>query len=379
MSNILSLTKELISIPSYVSGTINESKIGEYIYVLLQKNKNLVVEKQHVEGNRYNIFAYTKNSLDKQTINLDTLYINHIDTVPPQNGWKTDQYTSVIKEDKLYGLGSFDTKGNVAVLLSIALKTTTQQCGFLFYIDEEYAFKGIYSFIKNNMIRMICRRIISADGEQLQIRKATRGLVELDITIEGKSGHAGNPKNGNNAITILFNSYTDLQTKCALLKDKELGLPTTNISYILGGTGVDNGIKINVQNYGNIIPNYATATIEIRTTTALTAQIISQHLTNAVRYYKGKVKSIIVRHDLPASSSTMTSFKDLKQAFTKYEIQLQIRDPQNAGYVDIAILANELTVPWCCVGTCGANAHAPNEYVLISSLQKLRNILMETL
>ena len=82
---------------------------------------------------------------------------------------------------------------------------------------------------------------------------------------------------------------------------------------------------------------------------------------------------------MPASSSTMTSFKDLKQAFTKYEIQLQIRDPQNAGYVDIAILANELTVPWCCVGTCGANAHAPNEYVLISSLQKLRNILMETL
>ncbi|PJE62745.1 hypothetical protein COU88_03425, partial [Candidatus Roizmanbacteria bacterium CG10_big_fil_rev_8_21_14_0_10_39_6] len=99
----------------------------------------------------------------------------------------------------------------------------------------------------------------------------------------------------------------------------------------------------------------------------------------AVRYYEGKVKNIMVRHALPASSSEMTSFKDLIQAFTKYGIQLQIKSPQKAGYVDIAILANELSIPWCCVGACGANAHAPNEYVLISSLQKLRSILLETL
>jgi len=379
MNNILSLTKKLITVPSYVSKTVDESKIGKYIYALLKKNTHLTVEKQHVEGNRYNIFAYTKTSLEKRAINLDTLYINHIDTVPPQNGWETDQYTPTMKENKLYGLGSFDTKGNVAVLLSIALEITTKRCGFLFYVDEEYAFKGIYSFIKKNKLRIMCGRIISADGEQLQVRKATRGLVELDITVEGKAGHAGNPENGNNAIIILLNSYIYLQNKCALLKDEKLGSPTTNLAYILGGTGVARGKKIDVKNYGNIIPNYATATIEVRTTTQLTAQNISQHLIDAVRYYEGKVKNIMVRHVLPASSSEMTSFKDLIQAFTKYGIQLQIKSPQKAGYVDIAILANELSIPWCCVGACGANAHAPNEYVLISSLQKLRSILLETL
>ena len=52
------MLKKLISIPSYVSETNNEKEVGDFVYNYLQQFPFLTkIEKQKVEGDRFNIIA----------------------------------------------------------------------------------------------------------------------------------------------------------------------------------------------------------------------------------------------------------------------------------------------------------------------------------
>jgi acetylornithine deacetylase/succinyl-diaminopimelate desuccinylase-like protein len=86
----ITLTKKLISIPSYVSKGVDENAKAEYIYQLLKNKSNLVVEKQYVEGKRFNVIAK-----DKYPTKL--LLAGHIDTVEPKGSDTKSQLTPTIK------------------------------------------------------------------------------------------------------------------------------------------------------------------------------------------------------------------------------------------------------------------------------------------
>ena len=135
--NTIEIVTKLISIPSYVCGQVNEVRIGEYIYKYLKQNTGLIVEKQLVKGKRANIIAYTPACIKQNRLQVDLLFIDHIDTVEPKSGWATDQFRATDKQGRLYGLGAFDTKSGVAIMMSLA-KTVKldQRIMFRFYIDE---------------------------------------------------------------------------------------------------------------------------------------------------------------------------------------------------------------------------------------------------
>ena len=125
------ITKKLISIPSYVGRGCNEKNIGDFIFNYLKDLNWLTVIRQKVEGNRENIIAY-------DTGKTRFLVCDHMDSVQPQSGWYSNPFKPRLSGNKLFGLGSTDTKGNLACILSaIANIGPTKEVMYLFYIDEE--------------------------------------------------------------------------------------------------------------------------------------------------------------------------------------------------------------------------------------------------
>lgn len=134
---------------------------------------------------------------DKPTILLDS----HIDTVKPNPQWTLDPFTPIVKEGRLYGLGSNDTGGNVVAMLAAFSQLTLREQPYnLIYMasaeEENTGVGGIQSALP-----MLGKVDLAIVGEPtcMDAAVAEKGLFVVDCTSEGKSGHAAREE-GINAI-----------------------------------------------------------------------------------------------------------------------------------------------------------------------------------
>lgn len=379
--NIKQLTQKLISIPSYVDGDINEKALADYIFSFLSKKTSLVVEKEFVEDDRYNILAYFPNCKTSQnTFDVDILFIDHIDTVEPKLGSKHDQFVGIEEDGKLYGLGSADTKGNVAVLMKLAELIQDQKCMFLFYVDEEYHFKGIKQFIVDYKSRLKVKRIISADGENLQIRNASRGVFELDIVCVGKTGHSSNPSNGVNVISAFKGICSGLEKLLISKIDIQVGKPSMNVAYMQAGLyrGQEQGNPILGRN-GNNIPDYLESKLEFRSNSKVSVEEIVSVLQSLARKENVNITICRSQNNLKPWYTPKSALGFIEKALRERDIAVKYTDPGITGYVDIGLLQSAFPSICCCIGTIGKNRHGVNEYVVIDSLYALFEILKDIL
>ena len=133
--------------------------------------------------------------------NKPTLLLNsHHDTVRPNKGYTKDPFDPIIEEGKLYGLGSNDAGGALVSLLATfthfyVIKDLKYNLIFVASVEEETA--------GPNSLRGILKQLPPVDlaivGEptQMQLAIAEKGLVVLDATISGTSGHAAHPNEDN--------------------------------------------------------------------------------------------------------------------------------------------------------------------------------------
>jgi acetylornithine deacetylase len=146
-----------------------------------------------------NVFALNKHyNAAKPSILLNS----HHDTVKPNKGYTFDPFTPFEKEGKLFGLGSNDAGGCL-----VSLITT-----FLYYYDKEdtkynvvFAASAEEEISGVNGIELVLPYLGKIDcgivGEptKLEMAVAERGLMVIDCTAEGRSGHAARNE-GENAL-----------------------------------------------------------------------------------------------------------------------------------------------------------------------------------
>src|SRR3989338_5637488 len=362
--DVVGLTKKLISIPSWVDKKTNENAVGYFIFDYLKANSKLKVEKQILKGGRFNVIAKNNNL-------VSTLVVGHIDTVQPSVSWTKNPLKPSVGKGLLYGLGSSDMKSGVAVMLDLATNPKLKEnIMFLFYADEEYDFLGMKGFVKKYLGKIKPKQIISFDGSDLAVTNGCRGLIEISITLKGKSGHAARPESGVNAITRSYLIINNLINWLGNYVSRELGPTTSNLAYIYGGQyqGEKNGFLI-LGKQGNVIADICRFTLDIRPSRPeLTAKKIINFINRETKRYNLTLMGSSVRHDL-GSWSTPKELIDLNG------LKLPFRSAGKTGYIDVQMLwQNFNRIPCYTIGAGNAMAHKPDEYVEVKNIIKLSEI-----
>lgn len=295
-STPLALAKKLITLPSYVNDSQDETPATDFLFdFLLETFPDMIVEKQYLNDSKRCNLILRGSKTPKLFV------LGHIDTVQPKGGWQTNPLGPVVKDGSLYGLGASDMKSSLAAFLwTLAQEQATinrDELMLLIYIDEEYDFKGIKRFLADKASSIVPRFTLSLDGE-LAVATGCRGLIEISMAVKGKSGHSSNPDNGINAITATISALQATSQALAAFTDPELGQTTTNIAYLQGGT-----LQIGEENVwlrnGNIIPDTVEFVFEVRPSTSrINAERVLQELGRSFGQNGLTPESVTIRHDI---------------------------------------------------------------------------------
>lgn len=193
----IELLKKLISIQSY-SGEENETAVllsnvlEEFGFTPQRKGNNVWASSGEIDP-------------EKPTLMLNS----HHDTVKASSKWTKDPFIPIIKDGKLFGLGSNDAGGPLVSLLAtfIYLSQKDQPYNLLFLASAEEETSG------KNGVPIVLPELEKIDfaivGEptSMELAVAERGLIVLDCVAHGKSGHAARNE-GENA---LYKAMKDIE------------------------------------------------------------------------------------------------------------------------------------------------------------------------
>lgn len=373
-SDPVAITRDLVRIPSHVGSGSDEVEVAEYIEAFLSSSTLFSLSRQKVEGRRYNLVARS----DHRPTGL--LLAGHMDTVDPKAGWSgdRDQFAAEVDGGMLFGLGSLDMKSGIAAILAAAASLTYVPDGLelLFYCDEEYDFAGMRTYIERHRGEPP-RRCVIAEPTDLLIRTDQRGLVEVDLTVTGVTGHSSNPEGGTNAIDGIWSVIERTRAWLSRFASPSLGAPTVNVAFLRGGLRPADPTKSPVEilgRRGNNIADWAEAVIEVRTTTE---ECRAEPLVEYMRAQAGAlglgVEEVLVRHDLGAMTVQREEVAFVEDALRDAGLGVShAEDGKRRGYSDVAMLRSAWGVPVATLGPRGSGMHAVDECVEIASIGQLQ-------
>ncbi|MEO6315364.1 MAG: M20 family metallo-hydrolase [Chitinophagaceae bacterium] len=237
------LLKQLISTPSFSK---EENDTADLISQFLQDNG---IACKRV-GN--NIYAKNAHYDEKKP---SVLLNSHHDTVRPNKGYTLDPFTPVVKDGKLFGLGSNDAGGCLVSLLATFLyyyNSTGTNHNVVFAASAEEEISGV------NGIELVLPYLGNIDfgivGEptKLEMAVAERGLMVIDCTAAGRSGHAARNE-GENA---LYKAIDDISWIRNYRFDK--------VSDLLGESRMSVTIIETENKQHNVVPSQCKFVIDVR-------------------------------------------------------------------------------------------------------------------
>ena len=168
----------------------------------------------------------------------------HSDTVPfDEHLWQSDPFSVTEQDDKWHGLGSCDMKSFFAIAIEAAIPflqgSLARPLIIMATADEESSMSGAKQLIREN----VTDAGFAIIGEPTDLKPIIqhKGIMMLNLRIEGKSGHSSDPALGNNAIEGMHRAITELMTyRDELEKTHQdprfaVSVPTMNFGCIHGG------------------------------------------------------------------------------------------------------------------------------------------------
>ena len=237
----VNLLKEMIAIPS---PSFNEGEVCSHICKWLTSKG---VEHERV-GN--NIIAEHVTDPTNPTLMLCA----HIDTVSPCEGYSFDPYMPENSpEGVIQGLGSNDDGASVVSMIA-AYRYYTGKLNLTLVLtcEEERSGKGGMTGLWGKRLSQIDYAIV---GEPTGMKAATseRGLLVIDATAHGISGHAARNE-GKNALYIALEDIERLRKHEFAKVSPKMGKVNLNVTQINAGSA------------HNVIPDRCDFVIDIRPT-----------------------------------------------------------------------------------------------------------------
>lgn len=207
-----------------------------------------------------------------------TLLLNaHIDTVKPVASYTRNPYEPSLEDGTLYGLGSNDCGGGLVSLLQVFRElSASERCPYnLVYLasaeEEVSGMDGI-----SRALPLLPHVDVAIVGEPtgMQPAVAEKGLMVVDITVHGKSGHAAR----NEGVNAIYEALDDL---CWIRSHR-----FDRVSRFLGPTKMQATV-VNAGTQHNVVPDECKIVVDVRTNELYTNEevfdIISSHCKSECR------------------------------------------------------------------------------------------------
>lgn len=346
-SNATELLLKMLSIPSV---SFQEEKRCDFLFAYLQKR----AEECNAVGRRKrkllvgrlgnNIIVYSENqSTEKQTLMLNS----HIDTVAPSPSYTFDPYAPFVKDGAIYGLGSNDDGGSVVS----QIEAFFHLCGeedlkvnlmlVLSAEEERSGSNGMARFV--NEFHKLPTCAIVGEPTCMEAAIAERGLLVIDGTAHGVSGHAAR----NEGVNALYIALDDIN----ILRNYKF----SKHSPLMG----DVKLTVTQMNCGtahNVVPAQATFVVDIRPTEQYNNAEILEIL-------QKEVKSTLVARNLKNLSSATPQGHFLMDTIAKCGTPTQIS----------ATTSDWMKIPWPAIKMGpgdSSRSHKGDEFIRICEIEE---------
>ena len=265
-------TGEAVSLLSHLIATPSVSRDERRAADIMEEELTRCGFTPHREAN--NVWAI--GSCQRE--NRPTLLLNaHIDTVKPVASYTRNPYEPSLEDGTLYGLGSNDCGGGLVSLLQVFRElSASERCPYnLVYLasaEEEVSGKDGIS----RALPLLPHVDVAIVGEPtgMQPAVAEKGLMVVDITAHGKSGHAAR----NEGVNAIYEALDDL---CWIRSHR-----FDRVSRFLGPTKMQATV-VNAGTQHNVVPDECKIVVDVRTNELYTNEevfdIISSHCKSECR------------------------------------------------------------------------------------------------
>ncbi len=224
-----------------------------------------------------------------------TLLLNsHHDTVKPAPSWTRDPFTPETVDGKLYGLGSNDAGASLVSLATVFLRLRTTPLPYNLVLaltaEEEvmgeHGMRAMLPELEKEGIKIDMALVGEPTGMQPAV--AERGLIVLDCTARGVTGHAAR----NEGVNALYKALDDI--------DRLRRFTFPKVSPTLGPVKIT-VTQIEAGRQHNVIPDECRFVADVRTTDAYTNEETAAIIADAIES-EAKARSYRVRASVIADS-----------------------------------------------------------------------------
>ncbi|MFA5637438.1 MAG: M20/M25/M40 family metallo-hydrolase [Anaerovoracaceae bacterium] len=375
LEEIKRLIPKLVTIESTNSWLVpegaGEKNVQEFIAGYL-KEIDIESRMEEIDGEHYNLTATVKGNGGGKSI---TLYA-HADTVGREL-WYEDALVPRISGDKIIGLGAADDKGFCAAIMIAmkVLKTRNRKLrgdvNICFIADEEGTSMGAMDYVKKHEPTAT---LILESAPLEYIGVTHQGFGWLKIVTKGKAGHGSAGEDCTDAIYHMAEVIIRLQKNQRENFAKNIhpmnGETVYHTGYIKGGTDFASypdrcelGIEIGTQ------PG------ETMNNRIMEIEAIFKEVKSICPDFEGSVEIVIEREPYVAVGHEGL-FEILARNIEKYH-GMKAKAVGDNSWGD-AQLFQSAGFSALGLGSRGGNLHAPQEWVSISEMEKLIEVLVDT-
>src|SRR5690554_5804231 len=241
--DVRTMLARLVAIPSISSASAQWDQSNEAVVNLLAEwlhalgFRNEILPVPGVPG-KFNLVATLGSGPGGLVLS------GHTDTVPyDDKHWQSDPFTLTERDNRLYGLGTCDMKGFLALAIEAAKhfldQPLKQPLIILATADEESSMSGARALAEAG--RPLARAAVIGEPTRLQPIRMHKGIIMESVRIQGRSGHSSDPSLGANALEAMHSVMSELLALRSELQQKHrnaqfrVDVPTLNLGCIHGG------------------------------------------------------------------------------------------------------------------------------------------------
>ncbi|MFM1655242.1 M20 family metallopeptidase [Brevibacillus sp. B_LB10_24] len=283
----------------------------------------------------------------------------HLDVVP---GSPAD-FVPRLEGGKLFGRGSYDMLGAVAVMMMLTAELAKNPLGIQVVLklvpDEEQGGELGTGYLVDNGV--LGDFVICGEPTNLGVAVQAKGVLQLEIESTGEAAHGSRPWLGKNAILQAMEDYRSIASLDFLKASSPyFSKPSFNLAKIQGGGAL------------NQVPDSCAFHLDIRYLPNQNPEELVEQVRRAVPNAAVRV----VQHGAPVQTDEHDKHvQQLLQAaeeVTKTKVRVFGQD----GSADTRFYAKH-AIPAVEFGPAGANHHGPDEHVEIASLMTYHAILQQ--